>query len=176
MSHSFRRAIIRRDGDEKSVSSIIGTILMISITVVLIATVAVYAESYIQNLPPPPPSVTLIVMNESTPSGYYYNITFRTVSSPINLYDIELQFNGPSGYSNIPLRSGVSNFTEGGFTIQYRNNNLFTTFTDFTKINTSLDIEFKSTNNASSYFFYNVNVIDMAINKVIGSGYPQRTV
>ena len=77
--------IIRKGDEDRAVSSIIGTILMISITVVIIATVAIEAESYIKNLPPPPPSVSLIILNESKPSGpYYYNITFRSVSIPLN--------------------------------------------------------------------------------------------
>ena len=175
MARSYNKLIIRKDSEDRAVSSIIGTILMISITVVIIATVAIEAESYIKNLPPPPPSVSLIILNESQPTGYYYNITFRSVSNPLNLYDIELQIQGPNGYSDVQLRSNVVEYNESGFNLQYRNVNLYSNFAHFTLLNTSLEIEFKSLNNASSFFIYNINVIDTAINKVIGSGYPERT-
>ncbi len=176
MSRSYNKLIIRKGDEDHAVSSIIGTILMISITVVIIATVAIEAESYIKNLPPPPPSVSLIILNESGPSGpYYYNITFRSVSSPLNLYDIALQVQGPKGYSDIQLRSNIVEYNESGFNIRYRNIDLYSNYPSFTLLNTSLEIEFKSVNDASGFFIYNINVIDTAINKVIGSGYPVRT-
>ncbi|MCL4348117.1 MAG: hypothetical protein M1159_03350, partial [Candidatus Thermoplasmatota archaeon] len=86
-----------------------------------------------------------------------------------------LQVQGPKGYSDIQLRSNIVEYNESGFNIRYRNIDLYSNYPSFTLLNTSLEIEFKSVNDASGFFIYNINVIDTAINKVIGSGYPVRT-
>ncbi|MHB8360728.1 MAG: type IV pilin [Thermoplasmataceae archaeon] len=181
MAYSRYKRIIRIDPEDRGVSSIIGTILMISITVIITIAIGVIAESYVKNLPPPPPRVTLIITNNTVNSGglnhYHYNITFRTVSSPLRIYIIKLQFQGPNGYIDVNLIPCKTNtiFNQSGLLLEYRDINLYTNFSKATNINTSLDIEVKSQGNASE-FFYNVNVIDTSINAVIGSGYPERNI
>ena len=124
------KIVIRNDEKkDKAVSAIIGTILIVAITVVLAATLYAVLGGFGGLIGKPTPTASMSVSTVGSPSsGGYYELTFTSVSSNISLVNTQLKITTASGtttaYSFVPASTSptTSNGTYGTTPVAYAGN------------------------------------------------------
>ena len=124
------KIVIRNDEKkDKAVSAIIGTILVVAITVVLAATLYAVLGGFGGLIGKPTPTASMSVSTVGSPSsGGYYELTFTSVSSNISLVNTQLKITTASGtttaYSFVPASTSptTSNGTYGTTPVAYAGN------------------------------------------------------
>ncbi|MFG1460636.1 MAG: archaellin/type IV pilin N-terminal domain-containing protein [Thermoplasmataceae archaeon] len=117
--------IVIRDDEkkDKAVSAIIGTILIVAITVVLAATLYAVLGGFSGLIGKPTPTASMTVAVSGTGSNTQFNATFTSVSSNLSLSDTQLKIvdsNGTyvltysNGYSASPPPPGLTVDVYGG--------------------------------------------------------------
>jgi flagellin-like protein len=92
--------IVIRDDEkkDKAVSAIIGTILIVAITVVLAATLYAVLGGFSGLIGKPTPTASMSISTVGSPSsGGYYELTFTSVSSNISLANTQLKVTTATG-------------------------------------------------------------------------------
>jgi len=99
--------IVIRDDEkkDKAVSAIIGTILIVAITVVLAATLYAVLGGFSGLIGKPTPTASMSVSSSGVgTSSETYTLTFSSVSTNVSLTDVIVRVtNGSSTYSTTPL-------------------------------------------------------------------------
>ena len=121
--------IVIRDDEkkDKAVSAIIGTILIVAITVVLAATLYAVLGGFSGLIGKPTPTASMSISTVGSPSsGGYYELTFTSVSSNISLANTQLKVTTATGtttaYSFVAGASATANGTYGTTPIAYVGN------------------------------------------------------
>ena len=120
--------IVIRDDEkkDKAVSAIIGTILIVAITVVLAATLYAVLGGFSGLIGKPTPTASMTV---SVTGSTSYNVTFTSVSSNVSLQNTELKLISSSGTT---VESGYNN----GFYKNVTGSGGYLTFNTIIKFNT----------------------------------------
>ena len=102
------KIVIRNDEKkDKAVSAIIGTILIVAITVVLAATLYAVLGGFSGLIGKPTPTASMTVSSSGVGSTQeIYSLTFTSVSTNVSLSDVILRVTiGSNTYSSTPLAS-----------------------------------------------------------------------
>ncbi len=85
--------------EDKAVSPIIATILLIAITIVLAATLYSLLGGYVSLISAPTPTASLIVSNDSSPTGDLsaYSIYISGINGNVSMNKVELEIESSSG-------------------------------------------------------------------------------
>jgi flagellin-like protein len=108
------KIVIRNDEKkDKAVSAIIGTILIVAITVVLAATLYAVLGGFGGLIGKPTPTASMTVSSSGVGgANEIYTLTFTSVSTNVSLSDVILRVTiGSSTYSSTTLASSVSGYT-----------------------------------------------------------------
>ena len=108
------KIVIRNDEKkDKAVSAIIGTILIVAITVVLAATLYAVLGGFGGLIGKPTPTASMTVSSSGVGgASEIYTLTFTSVSTNVSLSDVILRVTiGSSTYSSTPLASSASGYT-----------------------------------------------------------------
>ena len=123
--------IVIRDDEkkDKAVSAIIGTILIVAITVVLAATLYAVLGGFSGLIGKPTPTASMSVSTVGSPSsGGYYELTFTSVSSNISLVNTQLKLTTAGGtttsfsFDSTALSNGTFTYVSGSTVIGYVSN------------------------------------------------------
>ena len=95
--------IVIRDDEkkDKAVSAIIGTILIVAITVVLAATLYAVLGGFSGLIGKPTPTASMTVSVTGTGSSSVYDVTFTSVSSNISLNNTQLKLTYGAGNTSV---------------------------------------------------------------------------
>lgn len=108
--------IVIRDDEkkDKAVSAIIGTILIVAITVVLAATLYAVLGGFSGLIGKPTPTASMSVSSSGVgTSSETYTLTFSSVSTNVSLTDVIVRVtNGSSTYSTTPLATSSGPATQ----------------------------------------------------------------
>ncbi len=98
--------------EDKAVSPIIATILLIAITIVLAATLYSLLGGYVSIISSPTPIASMTVSNSSSPAGDLasYSIYISGINGNISLNKVDLEIENSSGdVAIVPLATGTFN-------------------------------------------------------------------
>ena len=96
------KIVIRNDEKkDKAVSAIIGTILIVAITVVLAATLYAVLGGFGGLIGKPTPTASMTVSISGTGASSTYDVTFTSVSSNISLNNTQLKLTFSSGSTSV---------------------------------------------------------------------------
>jgi flagellin-like protein len=107
------KIVIRNDEKkDKAVSAIIGTILIVAITVVLAATLYAVLGGFGGLIGKPTPTASMTVSSSGVGSASeVYSLTFTSVSTNVSLSDVILRVTiGSNTYSSTPLAGSASSY------------------------------------------------------------------
>lgn len=159
--------------NDKAVSPIIGTVLLIAITVTLAASVYTVLGSYFGGLPHPSPTASIKVVNNSSQKNSLingsYTLSVTYVSNNVSIDDVKVQVTmGNTGVYSFSLLSveqapggamTVFNGTAGNLTVQYSGASGFLT--------SSSSIIFTESNGQS--YISRISLIDVSTDSSMGS-------
>lgn len=160
------------DKADKAVSPVIGTVLLIAITVTLVASVYTVLGGYFNGLPQPSPTVSLSVVNSTSQKGGLINGTYTLsvnyISNNVSTDHVKVQIsmNNTNVYefmlSNPETQAGqkytIFNGTSGNLTVSYSGSG--------NSLTSSSIMVFTEAN--STTFIYRISLIDTSTDSSMG--------
>jgi flagellin-like protein len=112
------KIVIRNDEKkDKAVSAIIGTILIVAITVVLAATLYAVLGGFGGLIGKPTPTASMTVSVTGTGNSTTYNVTFTSVSSNLSLSNTQLKVSDGNGTYVLSFKSSTYSNTAAHMTV-----------------------------------------------------------